>query len=182
MEEGSLLNLPRIPTSNPDSTDTLVEEEKAKYGKQWGSELDEEHRQLARIGQPTEWGPAPKAREHRRWLSGTEWNENPKDDPYTPDRWDNLRDDQDRSTKWNEDPKDDPYEVDQWDDTTNEGEGGPDGPLSNDESFDWTIKAKIPPQPSLRISNQTLQGFLHKKLTTLFLNSGFYQEFQNYTG
>ncbi|KAG7451550.1 uncharacterized protein BT62DRAFT_916529 [Guyanagaster necrorhizus] len=95
------------------------------------------------------WGPAPRIRKPRKWLPGTEWDENPEDDPYTPDRWDEPINDQDRSTdprstvteggsaegrkwapstKWNEDPKDDPYEVDQWDDTSDEGESGPDGP------------------------------------------------------
>ncbi|KAG7440906.1 uncharacterized protein BT62DRAFT_923767 [Guyanagaster necrorhizus] len=37
-------------------------------------------------------------------------------------------------------------------------------------------------RPSVpQISNQTLHKFLHKKLTTLFLNADFYKEFQNYT-
>ncbi|KAG7442643.1 uncharacterized protein BT62DRAFT_1010278 [Guyanagaster necrorhizus] len=93
-------------------------------------------------------------------------------------------------TEWNEDPKDDPYEVDRWDSTTNEGESSPDGSLSSksgssgsladDEFPDWTIKARMATQPLPRISNRTLRGFLHRKITSLFLNWDFFEEFRQY--
>ncbi|KAG7448918.1 uncharacterized protein BT62DRAFT_917613 [Guyanagaster necrorhizus] len=127
----------------------------------------------------------------------TEWEENPENDPYAPDRWDDANDDQNQSTdegssgtkdrqllptrkrrwspgtEWSKDPKDDLYIVDWWKDTTNKEERGPDGSLSSEsrssgnladnESFDWTIKARIPPWPTPWISNRALRECIEEE-------------------
>ncbi|KAG7448743.1 uncharacterized protein BT62DRAFT_918290 [Guyanagaster necrorhizus] len=144
-EEESLLYSPLLPTSDPDSTNTLVEKEEAQNETKilrmtLTPQIAEMNQETIRIEIPI-----PDQQTQRKEVQKAKSLEESGSDGFLS------------------------------------SESGSSSVLADDESFDWTIKARIPPWPTLQISNRALQGFLHKKLTTLFLNQNFFEEVQQYS-